>query len=181
MLILYNKFVYFYRSAGILFHSFTGLIPGTVYNLSIFLMSGTSIIDKSEKTAITSMQLKINQLLAPCVHKVLKFMKCFQNCLLLTILLEFFQKLLYCVGREWFGSDSHYIKFARGGIFQKQLQKLKCMELAAASDKVYQLLAHGWWFSAGTPSSSTTKAGRHDIAEILLKVALNNKNQSINH
>jgi hypothetical protein len=34
------------------------------------------------------------------------------------------------------------------------------------------LLAHGWWFSPGTPASSTTKTGRHDIAEILLKVAL---------
>jgi hypothetical protein len=32
----------------------------------------------------------------------------------------------------------------------------------------------------GTPASSTTKTGRHDIAEILLKVALNTKNQSIN-
>jgi hypothetical protein len=37
---------------------------------------------------------------------------------------------------------------------------------------VYQLLAHGQWFSPGTPASSTTKTGRHDIAEILLKVAL---------
>jgi len=27
----------------------------------------------------------------------------------------------------------------------------------------------------GTPASSTTKTGRHDIAEILLKVALNKK------
>jgi hypothetical protein len=26
-----------------------------------------------------------------------------------------------------------------------------------ASDKVYQLLAHGRWFSPGTPASSTTK------------------------
>jgi hypothetical protein len=43
------------------------------------------------------------------------------------------------------------------------------------SDKVYQLLAHGRWFSPGTPASSTTKAGRHDIAEILLKVALSTK------
>jgi hypothetical protein len=34
------------------------------------------------------------------------------------------------------------------------------------------LLAHGWWFSLGTPASSTTKIGRHDMAEILLKVAL---------
>ena len=43
-----------------------------------------------------------------------------------------------------------------------------------------KLLAHGRWFSPGTPASSTTKTGRHDIAEILLKVALNTKNQSIN-
>jgi len=35
----------------------------------------------------------------------------------------------------------------------------------------------GAWFSPGTPASSTTKTGRHDIAEILLKVALNTKNQ----
>jgi hypothetical protein len=48
----------------------------------------------------------------------------------------------------------------------------------AASDKVYQLLAHGRWFSPGIPASSTTETGRHDIAEILLKVALNTKNQS---
>jgi hypothetical protein len=39
------------------------------------------------------------------------------------------------------------------------------------------LLAHGRWFSPGTPDSSTTKTGRHDIAEILLKVALNTKIQ----
>jgi hypothetical protein len=58
--------------------------------------------------------------------------------------------------------------------------KKKCTQFAAASDKVYQLLAQGRWFSSGTPASSTTKTGRHDIAEILLKVALNTKNQSIN-
>jgi hypothetical protein len=40
------------------------------------------------------------------------------------------------------------------------------------------LLAHGWWFSPGTPASSTTKTGRHNIAEILLKVALNTKIKS---
>jgi hypothetical protein len=57
----------------------------------------------------------------------------------------------------------------------------RCIRLATASDKVYQLLVHGRWFSPGTPASSTTKTGRHDIAEILLKVALNTKNQSINH
>jgi hypothetical protein len=52
--------------------------------------------------------------------------------------------------------------------------KQGCIRLAAASDKVYQLLAQGRWF---TPASSTIKIGRHDIAEILLKMALNTKIQ----
>jgi hypothetical protein len=44
------------------------------------------------------------------------------------------------------------------------------------------LLAHGRWFSPGTPASSTTKTGRHDIAVILLKVALKHqKSNRINH
>jgi len=33
------------------------------------------------------------------------------------------------------------------------------------------------WFSPGTPASSTTETDRHNIAEILLKVELNTKNQ----
>ena len=57
-----------------------------------------------------------------------------------------------------------------------KLQK-GCTRLAAASDKVYQLLAHGRWFSPGTLASSITKTGHHDIAEILLKVALSTINQ----
>ena len=57
-----------------------------------------------------------------------------------------------------------------------KLQK-GCTRLVAADDKVYQLLAHGRWFSTGTPASSTTITGRHDIAEILLKVALSTINQ----
>jgi hypothetical protein len=59
----------------------------------------------------------------------------------------------------------------------RKLQK-KCTRLAAESDKVYQLLAHGRWFS---PASSTTKTGRHDIAEILLKVALKHQKSKSNH
>jgi hypothetical protein len=45
------------------------------------------------------------------------------------------------------------------------------------------LLAHGWWFSPGIPASSTTKTGRHDIAEALLKVALktNQTKQNVNN
>jgi hypothetical protein len=37
--------------------------------------------------------------------------------------------------------------------------KKGCTRLAAASDKVYQLPAHGRWFSPDTPASSTTKTG----------------------
>ena len=41
---------------------------------------------------------------------------------------------------------------------------------------VYQWLAIGWWFSPGIPVSSSNKIDRHDITEILLKVALNTMN-----
>jgi len=49
-----------------------------------------------------------------------------------------------------------------------QLQK-GCTRLAAANAKAYQFLAHGRWFSQGTPASYTSKNGCHDLAEILLK------------
>jgi hypothetical protein len=48
---------------------------------------------------------------------------------------------------------------------------LVCTPVTTVSDKAYQLLAHGRWFSPGTPVSST------NIDEILLKVPLNTKNQ----
>ena len=38
--------------------------------------------------------------------------------------------------------------------------------------KVCQWLATGWWFSLSTPVSSANKTELHNIAEILLKVAL---------
>jgi hypothetical protein len=52
-----------------------------------------------------------------------------------------------------------------------KLQK-GCTRLAAANAKAYQLLAHGRWFSQGTPASCTSKNGCHDLAEILMKNAL---------
>ena len=68
--------------------------------------------------------------------------------------------------------------FSGGGIRSTRREPPTMGKQAAASDKVNQLLAHGRWFSSGIPaSSSTTKTGRHDIAEILLKVALNTNNQ----
>ena len=57
--------------------------------------------------------------------------------------------------------------------------KKGCTRLAAASDFVYQLLANGRWFSPGTLVSPTTKTGRHDIADILLKVALTHQKSKI--
>ena len=60
-----------------------------------------------------------------------------------------------------------------------KLQKKGCTRLAAASDKVYQLLAHDRWFSPGTPTSSTTKTGRHKIAENIAESGVKH-NQSIN-
>ena len=45
-------------------------------------------------------------------------------------------------------------------------------------DKVCQWLATGRWFSPGPPVSPTNKTERHDIAEILLKVALSTIKQT---
>ena len=77
------------------------------------------------------------------------------------------------------GSNSSYklITNTRGFTPSFVNYKKGCTRLAAASDKVYQLLAQGRWFSPGTSASSTTKTGRLGIAEILLKVALNTKIQ----
>jgi hypothetical protein len=47
------------------------------------------------------------------------------------------------------------------------------------NDKVYQLFAMVGGFP-DTPASSTTKTVRHDIAEILLKVALKHQKSKIN-
>ena len=44
------------------------------------------------------------------------------------------------------------------------------------SDKVYQWLAVGWWFSPGTQVLSTNKTDHHDVTQILLKVVLNTIN-----
>jgi hypothetical protein len=55
--------------------------------------------------------------------------------------------------------------------------KNKSLDDTILCDKVCQWLATGQWFSPGTPVSSTNKTDRHDITEILLKVALNTINQ----
>jgi hypothetical protein len=43
---------------------------------------------------------------------------------------------------------------------------------------VIKFVAKGRWFSPGTPVSSTNKNDRHNITEILLKVALNTIKQT---
>ena len=48
-------------------------------------------------------------------------------------------------------------------------------------DKVCLWLATGRWFSSCTPVSSTNKTDRHDIPEILLKVALKTIKQTNKH
>ena len=53
--------------------------------------------------------------------------------------------------------------------------RVRCTTLC---DKVCQWLATGRWFSLGPPVSSTNKTDRHDITEILLKVALNTIKQN---
>ena len=63
-----------------------------------------------------------------------------------------------------------YLKLVMLNLNTHTLITKRCTWLAAASDKVYQLLAYDRWFSQGPLASSTTKTGRHVIAEILLKM-----------
>jgi hypothetical protein len=51
----------------------------------------------------------------------------------------------------------------------------RCTKLC---DKVCKWLATGQWFSPGPSVSSTNKTDRHDITEILLKLALNTFKQT---
>jgi hypothetical protein len=53
--------------------------------------------------------------------------------------------------------------------------RTKCTTLC---DKVYQWLATGRWFSSDPTVSSANNTARHDITEILLKVALNTSKQT---
>ena len=84
---------------------------------------------------------------------------------------------------EVVGSNNSYKHITNTAWVRTQLCKLQKgrTRLATTSDTVYQLLAQGRWFSPGNPASSSTKSGRHDIAEILLKVALNTKIQIHNY
>jgi hypothetical protein len=83
-------------------------------------------------------------------------------------------------GPVWFNELGSWITlqliqaYHQYGVGSRPALQKGCTRLAAISDKVYQLLAHGRWIF---PASSTTKTGRHDIAEILLKVALSTINQ----
>jgi hypothetical protein len=72
--------------------------------------------------------------------------------------------------KDFLRSDQHIS-------FLTKYLEIKCVKLSINSSKILDSLAHGRWFSPGTPTSSTTKTGRHDIAEILLKVALSTINQ----
>ena len=78
----------------------------------------------------------------------------------------------------WFQRRRFFKKFTDGRrtpIAHTGELKKGCTRLAG--DKVYQLLSHGRWFSPGIPASPTTKTGRHDIAEIFLKLVLHTMNQ----
>ena len=54
----------------------------------------------------------------------------------------------------------------------------RCVLDTTLCDKVCQSLATGRWFSPDTPISYTNKTDRHDMTEILLKMALSTINQS---
>jgi hypothetical protein len=77
----------------------------------------------------------------------------------------------------WYLQQHVFLSFSNTVWVRALLCKLqqRVHSTRSASDKVYRLLAHGRWFSPGTPASSTTKTGRHDIAETLSQIFSSNR------
>ena len=108
----------------------------------------------------------------------------YQNSLIIKII--FYQLLrvnltntLHCLGSSWswlYGSSiSNYMcNQCNSPLMLWVRTPLRCSVFdTTLCDKACQWLATDQWVSPGTPVSSTNKSGRHDITEILLKVALN--------
>jgi hypothetical protein len=57
-------------------------------------------------------------------------------------------------------------------VFSQAKTWISKRHISSSLGEFSELLAHGRWFSPGTLASSTNKTDRHDIAGILLKVAL---------
>ena len=55
---------------------------------------------------------------------------------------------------------------------------LMCFQIKRNEFNISMYFLSGRWVSLGTPVSSTNKTDLHNIAEILLKVALNTVNQT---
>ena len=111
------------------------------------------------------------------VHIILRFLQCLLYTGLIVLLLYEGARVAQWIKSLDLTTHTSLSPIRRGFAPGFVNYKKGCTRLTAASDKVYQLFAHGRWFSPGTPASSTTKTGCHDIAEILLKVVLNTKNK----
>jgi hypothetical protein len=98
----------------------------------------------------------------------------------------FLIKLCSFIIQGWSGSYGSWIYNYLGN---RCLQPLKLFESCSwdsvlyttLCDKVCQWLTTGQWFSPGILVSSTNKTVRHDITEILLKVALRTKISNPHH
>jgi hypothetical protein len=80
--------------------------------------------------------------------------------------------------RRWFVIHQWPLRHVRIGAYHHQKYEFESCSWRGVldttlCDKVCQCLATSRWFSPGTPVSSTSKTDRHDITEILLKVAIN--------
>ena len=65
-------------------------------------------------------------------------------------------------------------------IYQIESQSWRGLLDTTLWDKVCQWLATGRWFSPDTPGSSINKTDRHNITEMLLKMALNTISLNLN-
>jgi hypothetical protein len=96
--------------------------------------------------------------------------------------LTIYSSYIWLQGLSWLSSSSYGSWIYNYGLCNQYISPLKLwirvllrrgVHDTTLYDKAWQRLATGLWISLGTLVSSTTKTDCHDIAEILLKVALN--------
>jgi hypothetical protein len=98
-----------------------------------------------------------------------------------TIFTIAYSSYIWLQGLSWLSSSSYGSWIYNYGLCNQYISPLKLwvrvllrrgVHDTTLYDKVCQRLATGLWISLGTLVSSTTKTDCHDIAEILLKVAI---------
>jgi hypothetical protein len=95
-----------------------------------------------------------------------------------SLFVPFLLAIVLSVRLRFTDSDYPFGIFKLFLVFRYCLNKLLYVSTCTEKHPIQQVIYNPSWFSPGTPVSSTNKTDRHDITEILLKVALSTINET---